>query len=159
VVGKTKESGKYVYRLHALDITTGREQFGGPITISGSVAGNGSGSSSGTLSFNPTYQLQRPGLLLVNGIVYIAFGATYDVTPIWHGWIFGYRNNGSTLLQTGVWCGSPNGNGTSIWNSGAGLAADVADPVNHPYGRLFTATGNGSFSATVPYDNTMNYSI
>jgi hypothetical protein len=159
VVGKTKESGNYIYRLHALDITTGKEQFGGPITLAGSVPGNGSGSVSGTLTFNPTYQLQRPGLLLLNGVVYIAFGATYDVTSIWHGWIFGYQSNGSTLQQTGVWCGSPNGNGASIWNSGAGLAADVIDPTGHPYGRLFTGTGNGSFSATVPYDNTMNYSI
>jgi hypothetical protein len=157
VVGKTKESGTYRYRLHALDITTGGEKFGGPVVLSGSVSGNGSGSSSGTLSFSPTYQLQRPGLLLLNGIVYIAFGATYDVTPTWHGWVFGY--NATTLQQTGLWCGSPNGNGSSIWNSGGGLAADVTDPVNHPYGRLFFGTGDRTFNATVPYDNTMSYSI
>jgi hypothetical protein len=69
VVGKTKESGSYLYRLHALDITTGSERFGGPVTLSGSVPGTGAGSSGTTLSFNPTYQLQRPGLLLLNGIV------------------------------------------------------------------------------------------
>ena len=159
VVGKTKEGGKYFYRLHALDITSGKEKFGGPITIAGSVTGNGSGSSGGTLTFNPTYQLQRPGLLLLNGVVYIAFGATYDVTQVWHGWIFGYKNNGTSLQQTGVWCGSPNGNGSSFWLSGAGLAADVVDPTGHPYGRLFTGTGNGSFNATTPYTNAMNYSI
>jgi Chitobiase/beta-hexosaminidase C-terminal domain/Legume lectin domain/Fn3 associated len=157
VVGKTKESGKYFYKLHALDITTGAEKFGGPVDISGSVPGNGSGSSAGTLSFDPTFQLQRPGLLLLHGVVYIAFGATYDVTPSWHGWIFGY--SASTLHRTGVWSASPNGNGSSIWLGGAGLAADVIDPTGHPYGRLFTATGNGSFNATTPYNNTMSYSI
>src|SRR5256885_2535347 len=155
--GKTKESGKYFYRLHALDITTGAEKFGGPVTISGSVPGNGSGSSSGTLSFDPTFQLQRPALLLVNGIVYAAFGATYDITSVWHGWIFGY--DASTLRQTGLWCASPNGNGSSLWLGGGGLAADVTDPTGHPYGRLFTATGNGSVYAPVPYDNTMSYAI
>ena len=157
VVGKTKENGSYFYRLHALDITTGAEKFGGPVTLSGSVAGNGSGSSSGTLSFNPTFQLQRPGLLLLNGIVYVAFGATFDVTSVWHGWVLAY--NAATLAQTGVWCASPNGNGSSFWQSGGGLAADVVDPTNHPYGRLFLPTGNGSFNAVPPYDNTMNYSI
>jgi Chitobiase/beta-hexosaminidase C-terminal domain/Legume lectin domain len=157
VVAKTKESGKYFYRLHALDITTGAEKFGGPVAISGSVPGNGSGSVSGTLHFDPTFQLQRPGLLLLNGIVYFAFGATYDITKVWHGWIFGY--NASTLHQTGVWCASPNGNGSSFWLGGAGLAADVIDPTGHPYGRLFTATGTGSFNATTPYNNTMNYGI
>jgi len=159
VVGKTKESGKYFYRLHALDITTGLEKFGGPITVSGSLSGTGSGSSSGTLTFDPTYQLQRPGLLLLNGIVYLAFGATYDVTPTWHGWIFGYKYNATTkqLQQSGVWCGSRNGNGSSLWLSGAGLAADV--PANQPFGRLFTGTGNGSFNAALPYQDTMNYGI
>jgi hypothetical protein len=160
VVGKTKESGKYFYRLHALDITTGLEKFGGPITVSGSLSGTGSGSSSGTLTFDPTYQLQRPGLLLLNGIVHLAFGATYDVTPTWHGWIFGYTAGSSgPLRQTGLWCGSRNGNGSSLWLSGAGLAADVTDPVNKPFGRLFTGTGNGSFNAAVPYQDTMNYGI
>jgi len=89
VVGKTKENGAYIYRLHALDITIGKEQFGGPITLAGSLPGNGSGSASGTLTFNPTYQLQRPGILLLNGVVYVAFGATYDVTSVWAGSMIG----------------------------------------------------------------------
>ena len=40
---------------------------------------------------------------------------------------------------------------------GAGLAADVLDPVNHPYGRLFVATGNGDFTATSPWASGMDY--
>jgi Legume lectin domain/Chitobiase/beta-hexosaminidase C-terminal domain/Fn3 associated len=160
VVGKTKESGAYIYRLHALDITTGAEKFGGPVALSGSVPGNGSSSSNGLLQFNPKFQLQRPGLLLLNGIVYIGFAAQFGTTPSWHGWIFGYGYNAATntLQRTGLWCATPNGNGASIWNSGGGLAADVPD-TTHPFGRLFIPTGNGSFNATIPYDNTMNYSI
>ena len=41
--------------------------------------------------------------------------------------------------------------------SGSGLSADVVDPVNHPYGRMFVATGNGTYDATPPYTNSMDY--
>ena len=70
-----------IYRLHALDITTGAEKFGGPVQIQASVPGTGSGSAGGMLTFNPTYQLQRPGLLFLNGVVYIAFGSVSDQGP------------------------------------------------------------------------------
>ena len=156
VVGKTKESGAYIYRLHALDIVTGAEKSGSPVTLTGSVPGNGSSSLNGVLQFNPKFQLQRPALLLLNGIVYIGFAAQYGTSASWHGWIFSY--NGATLQQTGLWSSSPNGNGASIWNSGGGLAADVPD-ATHPFGRMFIPTGNGSYSAAIPYDNTMNYAI
>ena len=160
VVGKTKESGAYIYRLHALDITTGAEKPGSPVALTGSVPGNGSSSLNGVLQFNPKFQLQRTGLLLLNGIVYIGFAAQYGTSPSWHGWIFGYGYNAATntLKQTGLWSSSPNGNGASIWNSGGGLAADVPD-ATHPFGRMFIPTGNGNYSAAIPYDNTMNYSI
>ena len=42
--------------------------------------------------------------------------------------------------------------------SGAGLAADVIDPYNQPFGRMFAATGNGSFSARPPFSNDQNFS-
>src|SRR5579859_1634980 len=120
VVGKTKESGTYVQRLHALDITTGAEKFGGPVALSASVVGTGVGSSGGILKFDPLWENQRTGLLLVNGIVYFAFGAHEDNGP-WHGWILAY--NATTLRPTGVWCASPNQVASGIWMSGAGLSA------------------------------------
>ncbi|MGA2889405.1 MAG: chitobiase/beta-hexosaminidase C-terminal domain-containing protein, partial [Terracidiphilus sp.] len=154
VVSATEEGTNFVQRLHALDITTGAEKFGGPVAISATVSGTGNGSSGGTLTFDYEWQNQRAGLLLINGIIYIAFGSHSDNGP-WHGWIFGY--NEQTLKQTGVFCTSPNGVGAGIWMGGAGLAADVLDPVNHPYGRVFLATGNGDYTATTPYAFGMDY--
>ncbi len=152
VVGKTKENGVYFERIHALDITTGQEKFGGPAAISGSVTGNGNGSSGGVLNYDPKWQHQRSGLLLLNGILYVAFGSHGDNGP-WHGWIFGY--NASTLTKTGVWCTSPNSFGSGVWMGGTGLAADV--PAGKPYGRIFTTTGNGLFDASPPYNNSMDF--
>jgi chitobiase/beta-hexosaminidase-like protein len=156
VVGATAESGTYIQRLHALDITTGAEKtsFNSPVQLQASVSGNGNGSSGGILNFDAYWENQRSGLLLQNGILYIAFGAHNDVGP-WHGWILAY--NATTLQPTGSFCATPNGSGAGIWMSGAGLAADVIDPVNQPYGRMFVATGNGAFNAAPPYTPGMSY--
>jgi len=154
VVAKTTVNDTtFIQRLHALDLTTGREKFGGPVTLSASVSGNGSGSSAGVLNWDPKWQLSRASLLLLNGIVYIGTGSHCDNGP-WHGWLLAY--NASTLRQTGVWCSSPNSIGSGIWGGGLGLAADV--PAGKPYGRLFLATGNGTYDAVAPnYTNAMDY--
>jgi hypothetical protein len=155
VVGKTKESGTYILRLHALDITTGAEKFGGPVALSAHVSGNGNGSSGGTLNFDNKWENNRPGLLLLNGYVYLGFGSHGDNGP-WHGWILAY--NATTLNQTSVWCGSPNGIGSGVWLSGLGLSADTNNPSgNSPGGRIFAPTGNGTYDATKPYDSTMDF--
>src|SRR5690242_3196471 len=44
LVTKTKENGKFFQRLHAIDVTSGAEKFGGPVTIQGRVPGTGDGS-------------------------------------------------------------------------------------------------------------------
>jgi Legume lectin domain/Chitobiase/beta-hexosaminidase C-terminal domain len=155
VVSKTKENGSYPQRLHALDITSGAEKFGGPVTISASVSGNGNGSSGGTLNFDTKWENNRAGLLLLNGFVYIAFAAHGDNGP-WHGWILSY--NAATLAQKSAWCASSNGIGAGIWMGGAGIAADTNNPTgSSPGGRLFVATGNGTFDAKTPYTNSMDY--
>jgi hypothetical protein len=144
-----------VFRLHALDITTGAEKFGGPVQIQASVAGTGAGSSGGTLTFDTEYELQRPGLLLLNGVVYIAFGSTGDVGT-WHGWLFSY--DATTLHPIDAFCTTANGVGAGIWMGGAGLAAEVNNPAK-PYGRMFVATGNGTYSASKPYSRSMSYGM
>ena len=89
VVAKSAENNSYVYRLHAIDIATGAEKTQGSVVIAGSVPGTGDGNSNGTLSFDPKKHLNRPGLLLVNGVVYIGFASNCDNTP-YHGWLFAY---------------------------------------------------------------------
>jgi hypothetical protein len=149
VVAKTKENGaNYVQRLHALDITTGAEKFGGPVVLAGSVRGNGSGSSGGKVPFDPLRENQRPGLLLSNGVVYIGFASHGDNSP-WHGWVLGY--NATTLKQVMIYNVTPNGNGGGIWQGGGGLATDAT-------GNIYFATGNGDFDVNtsgVDYGDTI----
>lgn len=140
VVVNTKESGAYIYRLHALDITTGLDKLGGPVQLSGSVPGTAPDASGGMVPFNVQWENQRPGLLLNNGYLFIGFASHGDNGP-WHGWILGY--NATTLKQTGLWNTSPNGKGNGIWGAGAGLAADAS-------GNAYVSTGNGDYTVNVP---------
>ena len=143
VVAKTKEvSGgntSYVHRLHALDITTGAEKFGGPVVITASVPGTGEGTSGGQIPFNNLYQNQRVGLLLSNGVVYFAFGSHGDNGP-WHGWVMGY--NATTLQQTMEYNVTPNSYGGGVWQSGGGLSTDSSLD-------LYFTTGNGGFDVSL----------
>ncbi|MBV8206888.1 MAG: PQQ-binding-like beta-propeller repeat protein, partial [Acidobacteria bacterium] len=123
VVALTEENGAFVARLHALDISTGAEKFGGPVALQATVQGNGTGSSGGSISFNALWENQRAGLLLVNGTVYIGFASHCDEGP-YHGWVLGY--NAASLRQTAVFNTTPNGNEAGIWQAGGGLSADAA---------------------------------
>jgi Big-like domain-containing protein len=139
VEAESRESGIYVDRLHALDITTGLGRSQSPTIITATVPGTGAGSSNGNITFNPARHLNRPGLLLVNGIVYLAYGSRgCDAMPF-HGWLFAY--DGTTLAQQAVLNVTPNGEDGAIWMSGAGVAADSN-------ANLFLATGNGTFDNT-----------
>ncbi len=140
VVANTKESGALIYRLHALDITTGAEKFGGPVELTASAPGTAPDGNGTSVPFNVQWENQRPGLLLQGGDVFIGFAAHGDMGP-WHGWLLGY--NATTLAQTGIWNTSPNGKGNGIWGSGSGLAADSA-------GNAYVATGNGDDTVTTP---------
>jgi hypothetical protein len=135
VVAQTKENGACVHRLHALDVATGLEKFGGPVLIQATVPGNADGES--TVSFTPDVQLQRPGLLLVNGVVYAGW-ASYGDQFDYHGWLMGY--NASTLRQVAAFNVTPNGDAGSIWQTGAAPAADAN-------GNIYVVTGNGTFDA------------
>jgi hypothetical protein len=137
VVAETYENSACVHRLHALDITTGAEKFNGPVVITASGTGTGEGSAGGTMTFSSVLENQRPGLLLLNGYVYIGFAANGD-NGNWHGWILSY--NAATLQQAGAFDSSPNGIGSGFWAAGSGLAADTVNG-----GRLFVATGNGDY--------------
>ena len=149
VVVNTKENGaNYFQRLHALDITTGAEKFGGPVVLSGSVPGTGDGSAGGNVPFDPLHECQRPGLLLSNGVVYIGFGSHGDIHP-WHGWVLGY--NAANLQRVMVYNVTPNAYGGGIWQGGGGLATDAT-------GDIYFTTSNGPFDVNtggVDYGDTV----
>ena len=141
VVAKSKNTSNntYHFKLHALDLVTGGEKFGGPVEITASVSGTGSGSSGGTITFKALNQMNRPGLLLLNGMVYVGFGSVGDVPP-WHGWIFAYT--ASNLLATPtVFIATPNGDSAGFWAAGQGLAGNIVNGTAWIYG----ATSNGLF--------------
>jgi hypothetical protein len=135
LVAATKENGKYVQRLHALDITTGAEKFGGPVVIKASVKGMGAGNNHGVVSFSALHENQRTGLLLLHGVVYIGWASFGDIPPF-HGWALGY--NAKTLAQVAAFNTTPNGSDGGIWQSGAAFSVD-------PGGSIYFQTGNGTF--------------
>ena len=140
LVVKTNENGQFFQRLHALDVTSGAEKFGGPVVIAATVNGTGEGGK--TVSFNSLKEHNRPGLLLENGHVIIAWGSYCDNTPF-HGWVMSYA--ASTLAQEAVFNASPNGAEAGVWMSGDGVASDAN-------GNYYFATGNGSYSGSTSDD-------
>jgi hypothetical protein len=138
VVAFTKENGSYFQRLHALDITTGAEKFGGPVVVQASVPGSGVGSVGGTITFDTQVQNQRPALLLLNGVVYIGWASFGDLGN-YHGWLLGY--NAATLALVAVFNDTPNGSQGGIWQSGGGFSAAPGGTA------VFVQTGNGTFDA------------
>ena len=135
-------SGVDHQRLHALDVTTGAELFGGPKEITASFAAPGGG----TRTFDPGQYEERAALLLSQGTIYTSWTSHCDEAP-YTGWIIAYAE--STLAQTAVLNVAPNGTGSgyasagpAIWMSGGGPAADAA-------GNVYLLTGNGAFETTL----------
>ena len=148
VVAMSKNSSStYFQRLHALDITTGAEEFGGPVTIQATYPGTGDNSNNGIVTFDPGQYAERAGLLLLNHVIYTAWTSHCDARP-YTGWIMGY--NESTLAQTSVLNLTPNGNEGAIWQAGAGIASSGTN--------IFVLDANGTFDTTLtskgfPSDN------
>ena len=139
VAASKDSSGKYHQRFHALDITTGAEISGSPVTVQATYPGSGAGSAGGQVVFDPSQYNERAGLLLLSGTVYIGWSSHCDIQP-YTGWLMGY--NEATLAQTTVLNLTPNGSEGSIWQSGAGLAADAN-------GNIFFLDANGTFDTTL----------
>jgi hypothetical protein len=110
----TKLAAGPSHELHALDITTGKEKFGGPETITAA-------------NFSADVQHQRPGLLLLNGIVYHGFLLSYNATNL--------------TQQIAAFNTSATGSAAAIWSGGMAPAADTN-------GNIYVMTGNGTFDGT-----------
>jgi len=145
-VATTLENGKCLYRLHALDTGSGVEKFGAPTVIAAHVIGVGMDSVNGSVAFNASQHLQRPALLLLNGIIYVAFGSHGDALP-YHGWIMSYSAQ-NVQTQLAVFNASPNGSAGAIWQSGRGLSADDS-------GNVYAVTSNGDSDFTSSFSDSV----
>ena len=145
VVSKAIVAGSAVQSLHALDLGSGAERLGGPVTIQASVAGSGYDAAGGQVTFSALFEYQRAALLLENGHVIIAWTSHCDVDP-WHGWVMSY--DAGTLAQEAVFNTTPNGQEGGSWMSGAGVAADAG-------GNLYLATGNGTWDGVADYSESI----
>ncbi len=123
--------------LYAISLTTGANKVQ-PIEIKGSVKL----SDGNTDTFMPQWQQNRPGLLLVNGNVYVTFASSCDENAsVVHGWVFAYNESNlqlSAIFNTSTTDASSYLAG--IWQSTFAPAADSA-------GNIYFETGNGAFDA------------
>ena len=148
VVADTLPPGAFstpVFQLHALSLVDGHEMFDGPMDIVASVPGTGAGSSNGTIAFEGLSQLQRPGLMLANGYLYMAFGSHAD-TGNYQGWLMAYSP--STLKQLAVFNSAPNGRQGAFWHSGRAPAVDGD-------GNVIAVTGNGDWDGVANFSESL----
>jgi hypothetical protein len=133
LVAKTRLNTTVRHHLHALDITTGNERAGSPVLITATSTSN----KGHVTVFNSKHQKNRPGLLLLNGVLYLGFGSN-SCNDGNSGWVLSY--DAASLSQLAVFNTSPDYGLTSIWQAGVGLAADTD-------GNIFVETaeagGNG----------------
>ena len=153
VVSKSvNASTQFFQRLHAIDLTTGNERVApNSIDSSISVPGTGAGSVAGQVAFDPRNESQRPGLVLSNAVVYVAWASHEDHDP-YHGWVIGFNPSSLAPVANAVFNTTPNQVGTlsysrgGIWMGGGAPAVDSA-------GNLFFITGNGTFDANTGGSN------
>ncbi len=134
-------SATVAWHLHAVDVASGAERSGWPVKITGTA------NNDPTVSFNAANELQRPGLLLMNGVVYAGFSGHCDHKPF-YGWVVGVSTTAAAV--SALWSDevSPgavaaDGPGGGVWQSGGGLVSDVS-------GDILLSTGNGTPPPTGP---------
>lgn len=132
LVAETYENSQVVHRLHALDITSGLEKLGGPTTIAAACVSNGV-----TTTFQDLYQMNRPGLLLAQRQIFVAWGSNGN-NDYSQGWLMSYSE--STLQLLGAVTVEPGGTLASIWQKGAGVSGDLQ-------GNIYAVTGEGAYVA------------
>jgi hypothetical protein len=136
-----------IWQIHAVSLADGSEQPGFPVTLDSTITADPRPGVAGYRPpvFAPDTQLQRPGLLLQNGVVYAAFGSHCDLPP-YSGWVFGVDATSGSLdarfatvsaadpATDPNWAADQSGGG--IWQAGGGLVGDGA-------GHIWATTGNG----------------
>ncbi len=147
-------SNGFFEEVHAIDLSTGAEKFGGPVIIDPTttfVVGTGPDhDAANKIHFDPRRENQRGGLFISNGVVYIPFSGHCDMDN-YHGWILGYKTNDLTQ-QVIRYVTTPNDERGGIWMSGAGPAVDAT-------GNIYFAVGNGNISGTSTSPQNMALSV
>lgn len=140
LVARTKEPGPvWLQRLHALDLVTGAEKFGGPVAIT---------ANGGPVPFDYKAANQRAALALANGLVFVCWASHADIEP-YHGWLMAF--DAATLKQVGAVNTTPSGLAGAIWQSGCGPSVDAE-------GNLYVITGNGDWDGTANFgDSFLKY--
>jgi Abnormal spindle-like microcephaly-assoc'd, ASPM-SPD-2-Hydin/PQQ-like domain len=130
LVAETLEQNatSFPHRLHALDLATGSEKFGGPVLVNDS-------------QMAPVHKLQRTGMTLANGNVYFGIGSVQDIQT-YHGLVFAF--NAQTLAQQAVWVSTPTGSDGGVWMGGAAPSVD-AD------GNIYLTTGDGTMDGSANF--------
>jgi hypothetical protein len=152
LVTKTKTaSGTYHQRLHALNLLDGSERTNSPVEIDSTVSVSGTCDGGSVVSFNPLRENQRPGLALVNGLVYVSWASHGDQDP-YHGWLIGYST--ANLSRATTFNASPNAAEglaycrAGIWMSGGAPAADSTN-------NLYVITGNGIWDGLTAFGDSI----
>ena len=144
----THEGASYFHRIHALDITSGKERSFSPVLVTASVPGLGVGSSGGILPFDQKQDFNRCAMTLTGGILFATYTGYADTDP-YHGWILGYNPANLQQLTNYIFNTSPNSTIAAwganagecgIWMGGNGLCVDANT-------NLYFEVGNGPFNA------------
>lgn len=146
VVSAQETSSGGFFRLHALDIASGAEKFGGPIAIQASLPGTNSDSVAGVISLT-THCVQRAALLLANNALFIGFGGCHS------GWLLSY--DARSLAQIAVFNMSPNLNGDSGFGGAGGVWMGGGGPAADSNGAVYVTTGNGPYDGSAAWGDSL----
>jgi hypothetical protein len=139
-------TGASTFRLNALDITTGKQKFGGPVTIQASVPGTNSTSVNGVVYLD-TSCIQRAALLLANSTIYIGFSSCHS------GWLLAY--GAQSLAQTGVFNAGPDVNGEGAYPGAGGIWMGGGGPAADDSGNVYITTADGPWDGQKAWGNSV----
>jgi hypothetical protein len=123
-VGAVSSSGSVHHELFAIDLSSGQEAAGFPITVDPSFPSG----------VSPRNQLQRAGLALDQGRILIGYGGNDGDCNTYWGWLVSAPESGSGGLS--AFQVDPDYTEGAIWASGNAPTIDAS-------GNVFIATGNG----------------
>jgi hypothetical protein len=133
VVAKDYLNSVVTNRLWGLDVSSGAVKFS-PVTINATFSSGGT-----TYTFNNLTQINRPALLLKNGMIFIAFGGAGS-NGLHQGWVLAYRRFTPTYPVPqfeGAFEDEPGHYNAGIWQKGGGPSADSA-------GSVYVESGEGT---------------